>query len=202
MRETARDAHEDPGERRRSGTGLRALVPARGRRRPGARGVHHHERDRDPSDGARPPRAHRRRDPARDRRAHARLSGRRDLLRREARRGRRAHRGRLPSATGDRAALRLQDQRVRRPARRILLRAEGGESDDRIPRRLALRARGLSRGLRARVPRAPPRSRGDGPRQRDRDDPVLPQHRRGGARPAGDGAPWTAFAASAASRST
>ena len=88
---------------------------------------------------------------------------------------------------GDRPPLGLQDQRVRRPARRRRLRAEGGEPDDRVPRRLPLRPRRLPRGLRARVPRAPARARGHGSRERDPDDPVLPHHRRGGARPGGDG---------------
>ena len=67
-------------------------------------------------------------------------------------------------------------------ARRAVLRAARGESDDRLPRRVALLPRRVPRGLRARVPGAAQGARRDGPHQRDRDGAVLPHHRRGGAR--------------------
>ena len=50
---------------------------------------------------------------------------------------------------GDRAPVRLQDQRVCRAARRARLRAARGEPDARVPRRRALRPSGLPRGVRA-----------------------------------------------------
>ena len=174
MQRAAGDAHADPRERRQSRAGLRALLPARRRRGPRARGVHHREHDRHPPDGAAAPRAHRRGDAARDRRAHARLPGRRRFFEQRLAEGV----ARIAAAFHPRPVIvRLSDFKTNEyagPARRRALRAEGGEPDARLPRRLALRARRLPRGLRARVPRAAARARGDGARQRDRDDPVLP----------------------------
>ncbi len=77
---------------------------------------------------------------------------------------------------------RLQDQRVRRAARRRRLRADGGEPDARLPRRLALLRPALPGGVRARVPGDEARPRRHGPDERQADGPVLP-HRR--ARAAG-----------------
>ena len=57
------------------------------------------------------------------------------------------------------------------------LRAGRGQSDDRLSRRLALRASGLSRGLRARMRGDEARARRDGARQRQTDDSLLPARR-------------------------
>ena len=59
-----------------------------------------------------------------------------------------------------------------------------GEPDDRLPRRVALRPPGLRGGLRARVRGDEAGARGDGPHQRQADDPVLPPRRGGRARAA------------------
>ena len=58
--------------------------------------------------------------------------------------------------------------------RRSCVRAQGGESNAWVPRRLALLLATLPRRLRARVPRDPSPTRGDGIQERDRYDPVLP----------------------------
>ena len=88
---------------------------------------------------------------------------------------------------GHRPALRLQDQRVRGTPRRPGLRAAGGEPDDRVPRRLALRPPGLSRGLRAGMRGDAPGARDDGPQEPQDHDPVLPPPRRGRPGAGGDG---------------
>ncbi len=116
-----------------------------------------------------------------DRRAHRRLRRQDRVFRRPPGARPRAHRRRALSEAGDRAHERLQDQRICRPDRRRRVRAEGREPDDRLPRRLALLLAALPRGLRARMPGDPPAARGDGLRQRRRDDPVLPLDR--GSRP-------------------
>ena len=61
-----------------------------------------------------------------------------------------------------------------------------------LPRRLALRASRLRRGLRAGVPRDATGSRRDGPDERHPDAPVRASNRRGGPRPADDGRPRSA----------
>jgi pyruvate,water dikinase len=66
------------------------------------------------------------------------------ILRGAARGRRRPDRGGLPPETRHRTLLRLQDQRVRRAAGRRGLRAVGSQSDDRLPRRLAILRRPLS----------------------------------------------------------
>ena len=71
------------------------------------------------------------------------LSERARVLHRAPVGGRRHDRRGVLAEAGDRAALGLQDQRVRRAARRARLRAARGEPDDRLPRRVALRARRL-----------------------------------------------------------
>jgi phosphoenolpyruvate synthase/pyruvate phosphate dikinase len=55
------------------------------------------------------------------------------------------------------------------------VRAHRGESDARVPRRLALLLAALSRGLRARMPRDPPAARCDGIPQCRGHDSVLPK---------------------------
>ena len=135
-------------------------------RRPRAARVHHQPHDRRASAGA-----------ARVRQAEPRAQGGHlaadrglcrsgELLRRQAGRGHRADRGGVRARAGDRAPLGLQVERVREPHRRQGLRAARGESDARIPRRLALHRQGVPALLRARVPRAEARARRDGPHQR------------------------------------
>ena len=114
-----------------------------------------------------------------DRQADPQLPEQAGLLRRPAGRGRRPDRRRLLPQGRDRPALRLQDQRVRRPARRRAVRAEGREPDDRLSRRLALLRRALPRGLPAGVPGHEEGARGDGADEREADGALLP-HRRGG----------------------
>ncbi len=114
-----------------------------------------------------------------DRRADQRLRGRGRVLRPAPLGGDRHDRRRLLAEAGRRADVGLQVERVRRAARRRRLRAEGGEPDDRVPRRLALRAPRLRGGLRARVPGDEAGPRGDGADQRRPDDPVRAA-RRGG----------------------
>jgi pyruvate,water dikinase len=114
-----------------------------------------------------------------DRPAHRQLSEQGRLLRRAARRRRRPDRRGVSSQGRHRAAFGLQDQRVRQPARRRDVRAQGRESDDRLPRRLALLRPALPRRFCARMPGDEEGPRGDGARQRQADDSVLP-HRRGG----------------------
>ena len=102
----------------------------------------------------------------RDRRADGGLSRSRDLLRHEARRRHRADRRRVRAGARHRAAVGFQVERVREPARRPSVRAARGEPDARVPRRRALRRPCVPAVLRARVPSAALRARGDGARQR------------------------------------
>ena len=134
---------------------FKTVVPAQRRRGPGADGVHHQRVHQGAPDGAAASRSRSttRGAAGRSSALTQRLRRRRRLLRRAPLRGRRHDRRRLLPEAGDRAHVGLQDQRVRQPARRRRLRAARGEPDDRLPRRLALRASGLRRGLRARVPR-------------------------------------------------
>ena len=101
-RRAAGDADEDLHQRRQSRSGVQSLVPAGGRRRPRARGVHHRAAHRHPPDGARASRAHRRRDPARDRGANARL--RRARRRSSSTASPRASRGSPPPSTRGRSS--------------------------------------------------------------------------------------------------
>ena len=104
----------------------------------------------------------------------------------------RHHRGRLLAQAGGGADVGLQDQRVRQPDRRSRLRAGRKQPDARFSRRLALRASGLCRGLRAGVPRDAARARTDGPDQRHSHASVRAPNRRGRPRPADDGRPRSA----------
>ena len=101
------------------------------------------------------------------------------ILRRDAGRGRRHDRGGVLSQAGDRPAVRLQDQRICAACSAAPLRAEGGQSDARLPRRLALCPPGLRRRLRAGMRGAAPRARGDGADQSARHGAVLPTGRGG-----------------------
>ena len=95
-------------------------------------------------DGPRPSRARRGRGGARpDHPADPPLSRRRRLLRRAAVGGNRHHRRRLLPASRDRPHVGLQDQRIRQPDRRALVRAGRGKPDAGFPGRLALRPSGL-----------------------------------------------------------
>ena len=102
-------------------------------------------------------------------------------------RGRGHDRRGVLSEARDRAHVRLQDQRVRDADRRP--RFEPTEENPMLglPRRLALRASRVRRGLRARVRRHEARARDDGAHQRQAHDPLLPP-RRGGR--AGARRPW------------
>ena len=89
--------------------------------------------------------------------------------------GRRRHDCRsILSQAGDCSAFRLQDQRVRQPARRRGVRAEGGEPDAGIPRRFALQPPRLRRGFRAGMRGAAPGARGHGSFQFAYHGAVLP----------------------------
>ena len=78
------------------------------------------------------------------------LPGRRDVLRRAPVGGDRHDRRRVLAQAGRGADVGLQDQRVRQPRRWRRLRAARGQSDARLPRRLALRPPRLRGGLRTR----------------------------------------------------
>ena len=104
------------------------------------------------------------------------------LLRRQAGRGHRHHRRRVLAEAGDRAAVRLQEQRVPQADRRLALRARGREPDARLPRRVALRQRGLRRGVRDGMRGAGPRAARHGPRQRRGHGAVRAHARAGRAR--------------------
>ena len=153
----ARPRRPGHGQRRDPRPGVRVLPAAQRRGRARAPGVHHHRQI-----GIHPGRS-RVRHPGRA--AQAR-STRPRRLRRPAeyfvdklrRGGRHDRRGVLPEGR-DRPAERLQDERVRRPGRRRAVRAERGEPDDRLPRRVALLRRpDYRRGLRPRVRGAARRS--------------------------------------------
>ena len=81
----------------------------------------------------------------------------------------------------------FKTQRVRQPARRSGLRTDREQPDDRLPRRLAVRASGLCGGFRAGMPRDATRARRDGPDERHPHAPVRASGGRGGPRPADDG---------------
>ena len=145
-------ANPDHGQSRQSRTRLSHRDAAQRRRRPRAHGVHHQRAHRRPSDGAGPPRQGGIGKAARgDCPADAGLQLADRFLRRKLVGRRRHDRRRLLSEAGDRAAVRLQDQRICQPARRRRVRAQGRQPDARLPRRLALRAPGLCRGLCARM---------------------------------------------------
>ena len=86
----------------------------------------------------------------------------------------------------------LQDQRVRQPARWTGIRAYGEQPDARLPRRLALRASRLRRGLRAGMPRHASRARRHGPDERHSHAPVRTPGSRSRPGPADDGRPRSA----------
>ena len=86
----------------------------------------------------------------------------REFFVREPGRGCRHDRRRFLSEAGDRPAVGLQDQRIRRADRRRGVRAAGGQPDAGLPRRVALRASGLCGGLRAGMRGAASRSRRHG----------------------------------------
>ncbi len=151
---------------------------AQRRRRPGAARVHHQQSRTGAPDGAAAPRPGRRSERAAgDRAAHARLRRQGAVLRRPAGRGRRDDCRRLLAEGRHRADVGLQDQRIRRAARRRGLRAQGGEPDAGVPRRLALLRPALPRRLRPRVPRHAEGPRGDGSGERQADGAVLPDRR-------------------------
>ena len=137
-----------------------------------------------------------------DRGADARVRRARGLLRRPPRRGDGDHRRRLLPEGRHRPPLGLQDQRVRGTGRWARLRAGRGQSHARLSRGVPLRAPAIPRGLRARVPRRAPGARGHGARERQADDPVLPDAPGGPARPRAARAPTGSPAATTASRCT
>ena len=91
------------------------------------------------------------------------------------------------SQAGDCAAFRLQDQRIRKPARRRSVRAQGRESDARIPRGLSLQPSRLRRGIRTGVCGASPGARGNGPLEFAHHGALLPNCRGRAARDRDDG---------------
>ena len=88
------------------------------------------------------------------------------VLHRQAVRRHRHDRRGVRARAGDRAPVGLQVERIREPDRRPAVRAARREPDARLPRRLALRRRGVPSLLRARMPRAEARARGDGADER------------------------------------
>ena len=158
---------EDHDQPRQPGPRVQDLVPAERRRRAGADGVHHQRVHQGAPARPRAPRAGDRPAGARDARAaDPRLPRRRELLRGAPVGGHRHDRRGVLAQAGRRADVGLQDQRVREPARRRRLRAARGQPDDRLSRRVALRASGLRGGLRARVPGDEAGARGDGADER------------------------------------
>ena len=150
LRARARRIMMNVGE---SGRGIRAVVHSQRRRGPGAPRVHHHQRDRRPSDGAGPIRR------ARAARREARSIASPPAIPTSPRSSSTSSPKASPSIAAafypegrHRAAERLQDERVRAAGRRSRVRTDGGEPDDRLPRRVALLRRPVPRGLRARVP--------------------------------------------------
>ncbi len=94
----------------------------------------------------------------------------------------RHHRRLGVSEAGDRAPVRLQVERVRRPDRRFALRAARRKPDDRLPRRQPLRRSRLRRFVRTGVQGGQARARSDGLGQRLGDDPVRAHARAKAAR--------------------
>ena len=132
-------AGADHDERRQSRPCLCLCRPAAPGRWSGATGIHHQSHDRRAS-----ARAARVREPGSGRQAdhppaHRGLCRSGELLCRSPERRRGADRRRLCAGAGDRAALRLQVERIRESYRRSALRAARGESDARIPRCRPLR---------------------------------------------------------------
>ena len=117
--------------------------------------------------------------------------------------GRRRHDCRsVLSQAGDCSALRLQDQRIRQPARRRGVRAQGGESDAGIPGGFPLQPPRLRRRIRAGMCGAPPRARENGSLQSAHHGALLPNRRGRATRDRDDGAPMGSSAAMAGLRST
>ena len=117
--------------------------------------------------------------PRRHRQSDATLCEARGFLRRAVGGRDRHHRGGILSEAGDRAAFRLQDQRICKSDRRRGFRAEGGQSDARISRRGALRPSGLCGRICARMRGARARAQRHGAQERPRHGAVLPPGRRG-----------------------
>ena len=174
-------AGEDDDEHRQSAARVRLRADAEFRRRPGAARVHHQQQHRRASEGDPRLSEHRRRpeEGGRERGPRPCLAAR--LLRRQAGRGHRHDRRRVLAEAGDRAPLRLQEQRVPQAHRRLALRARGREPDARLSRRVALRQRGVRRGLRDGMRGAGPRPPRHGPGQRRGDGAVRAHPRPGRA---------------------
>ncbi len=133
--------------------GVHAGSDSEQRRGPGAHRIHHQQRHRHSPDGAGAVSAAERSGRGQgDRRAPQRRGPAR-LLRAALQRRRRPDRGGVLPEAGDRADQRLQDQRIRLAARWRRIRAGRGESDARLPRRVAvLRPRGTPTDSRSNVP--------------------------------------------------
>ncbi len=123
----------------------------------------------------------------RDRPASEKLRPAGRLLHREIVGGGWHDRRRVLSEAGHRAIVRFQDQRVRQPNRRRLLRAQGRQSDARLSRRVALCPSGLCRGLCPRMQGPRTRAQPDGFDQPARHGAVLPPRRRGQGGDRGNG---------------
>ena len=120
---------------------LQDVVPAQRRRGTRPDGIHHQRVHQGPPAGPAAPREGRRpRGAPDDRSDHPGLPRRERLLRGAPLRGNRHHRRGLLAEARRGADVGLQDERVRQPARRTGLRAVREQPDDRLPRRLALRA--------------------------------------------------------------
>ena len=183
-------ADADHAQSRQPRPRLQDVVPAERRRRAGPDGVHHQRVHQGPPAGPAAPRAGRRpRGAPDDRSAHPGLPD-----------GSAFFVERLSEGIGTIAAafwpkpvvVRMSDFKTNEYASLLGgagLRAVREQPDDRLPRRLALRAPRLRRGLRAGVPRDAARARRDGPDERHPHAPVRAPGRRGGPRPADDGRP-------------
>ncbi len=170
---------QDHDERRQPAARVRLLPDAEQRRRAGAARVHHQQQHRRPPEGDPRLSEHRQRPEEGGRVGGARPCLAARVLRRQAGRGHRDDRGGVLAEAGDRAAQRLQEQRVPQADRRLALRARGREPDARLSRRVALRQRGVRRGVRDGMRGAAPRARRDGADQR-RDHGAVRAHARAG----------------------
>jgi phosphohistidine swiveling domain-containing protein len=124
--------------------GLRLCPDAQQRRGPGAAGIHHQQQHRRAPEGDPRLPEHRPRPEEGGGIGGAWPCQPAGVLRRQAGRGRRHHRRGLLAQVGDRAAVRLQEQRVPQADRRQPLRARRREPDAGLPRRQPLHQRRAS----------------------------------------------------------
>ena len=175
----AAPAHESHDERGQSGRGISPFLHSKRRRRSRARGIHHQQLHQSASAGADRLREDRQCGSQNEhRRVNGRLRRQTAVLRGQTRARRRHDRRCVLSQGCDRAAERFQNKRIREPDRRPRLRAGGGKSDARFPRRVALLQPAISGRLCPRMPRDEKSARRNGPDECETDGPVLPHSRR------------------------